>query len=140
MKIYEILQNLNLVEEKGISRERIESEQYRLYAAQRALIPTGYARFLEKSNGIQTDTLSLFGIRDDESGLIRDIYDNNTLNGTQDQSDKIFLGDNFFEYLVYDWQQKCYLVINKKNENEQKFFPLFEHAVLYFLRKYIEKA
>ena len=125
MKIYEILQNLNLVEEKGISRERIESEQYRLYAAQRALIPTGYARFLEKSNGIQTDTLSLF---------------DNTLNGTQDQSDKIFLGDNFFEYLVYDWQQKCYLVINKKNENEQKFFPLFEHAVLYFLRKYIEKA
>lgn len=140
MTMTELLLNVGLTRKNGVSKERIEEEQTRLYQANRALIPIGYARFLEVSNGVQTDALSLFGIEKESDESVRDIYENNTLQGTDTSSDRIFLGDNFREYLVYDWQKKCYAVIDKQVVNSEKFFPFFEHAMLYFLREYIEKV
>ena len=100
MTMTELLLNVGLTRKNGVSKERIEEEQTRLYQANRALIPIGYARFLEVSNGVQTDALSLFGIEKESDESVRDIYENNTLQGTDTSSDRIFLGNNFREYLV----------------------------------------
>ncbi|MBP5399895.1 MAG: YrhA family protein [Alphaproteobacteria bacterium] len=140
MNIVEVMLKLGLAEPNGADKEQIEACQQKLYHAKRALIPLGYTHFLQKSNGVQTDTLSLFGIQNEQSGFVRDIFEVNTIAGTTDDSDQIFLGDNFKEYLAYSWAEKCYLVMDKKTLNIAKKFPLFDHAMVYFLRDYIEKA
>ena len=139
MNTVEVMLKLGLAEADGLDKRQIEDYQQKLYHAKRALIPLGYARFLQQANGVQTDTLALFGIQNEQKSLVRDIFEANTVAGTTDDTNQIFLGDNFKEYLAYSWQDKCYLIIDKNTLNVAKKFPLFDYAMVYFLRDYIEQ-
>ncbi len=135
MNIFDLLRNKGLIESYGVSFNEIEQYQKKLYNAGVANIPLDYAKFLTKINGIQTDTLSLFGIGQKNS-FVRGIFEENSIAGTTSR-DELFLGDNFTEYLIYDWQKKSYLIIDKITHKQLKIFPFLQDTLEYFLREYL---
>jgi hypothetical protein len=135
MKIYDLMIQNNLAEYGGVSHEEIEEYQRKLYKAGIAVLPMAYTGFLMLCNGVQTDTLSLFGISK-KGSFVRDIYQENSIAGSAN-ADEIFLGDNFSEYLSYDWAIKSFAIVNKDNREKIKIFPFWEQALEYFLREYI---
>lgn len=124
---------------EGIEKSLIEAYQHKLYDNGIAVLPVSYIHFLEKINGVQTDSLSLFGITDEKSNTVADIYSRNSIAGIPKQKDRVFLGDNFCEYLCYSWYNKCYQIIDKESGEIVKQFSVFETAMLFFLREYLHK-
>ena len=135
MKIYDLMIQNNLVEYDGVTHEETEEYQRKLYNAGIAVMPMAYTGFLGFTNGIQTDTLSLFGIGKEDS-FVRDIYEVNSVAGAKNDNE-IFLGDNFAEYLFYNWSMKSFVIVDKANREKVKTFPFWEQALEYFLREYI---
>lgn len=135
MNLIDLLNKSGLLQFEGITRQQIEEYQYDLYAAGLANIPLSYTVLLESTNGVQTDTLSLFGIGLPHS-IVRDIRGANSVG--EPQNKKIFLGDNFLEYLIYDWTEKAYIIIKKDNPSDRKIFNLLEEGLPYFLREYLK--
>jgi hypothetical protein len=135
MKIYDLMLQNNLVEPAGVTHEETEEYQRKLYNAGIAVMPMAYTGFLNFTNGVQTPTLSLFGIAK-ENNFVRDIYEVNSVAGTAN-ADEIFLGDNFTEYLFYNWPSKSFVIINKAGRDQVKTFPFWEPALEYFLREYV---
>ena len=140
MSIFELLQKAGLVDNEGVDKNKIEEYQRRLWQNKMPNIPLSYANFLAEVNGIQTSDLALFGIADENSGFVQDIYERNSVSGIPQNNDVIMLGDNFNEYLCYDWQQKSYLIINKKSKEIIKNIAFFEIAMLFFLREYLPET
>ena len=135
MKIYDLMIQNNLVEYDGVTHEETEEYQHKLYNAGIAVMPMAYTGFLGFTNGIQTDTLSLFGIGKEDS-FVRDIYEVNSVAGAKNDNE-IFLGDNFAEYLFYNWSKKSFVIVDKTHREKVKTFPFWEQALEYFLREYI---
>lgn len=135
MNLIDLLKENGLIEYEGLSFTKIEDYQKKLFKAGMANIPFEYAAFLNRVNGIQTDTLSLFGIKTDSS-FIRDIYAENSM-GNAIQNDEIFLGDNSEEYLFYRWPAKSFIVMNKKDHNKISSFVFLEPALRHFLRLFL---
>lgn len=94
--------------------------------------------FLGFTNGIQTDTLSLFGIGKPNS-FVHDIFEINSVSGAINE-DEIFLGDNSEEYLFYNWTMKSFVIVNKADKGKTKLFPFWDQALEYFLREYISET
>lgn len=136
MTLFELIQQAGLAQQEGISSQQIDAYQRRLFQAGLANIPLSYVHLLEKMNGIQTDTLALFGIGLSKS-FVRDIAEVNSVGGVV-QNERIFLGDNFNEYLIYDWSLKSYVVIAKDSSSDKRIFSLLEEALPYFLRDYLK--
>ena len=67
---------------------------------------------------------------------MRDIYEVNSVAGAKNDNE-IFLGDNFAEYLFYNWSMKSFVIVDKTNREKVKTFPFWEQALEYFLREYI---
>lgn len=134
MNLIELFKQRGFAEYEGAPAKEVEDYQKKLYAAGAANIPFEYAAFLSKINGVETDTLSLFGIQTNGS-FVRDIYGENTMGGAV-QNDEIFLGDNGEEYLFYSWPEKSFVVMNKQNRQEISVFAFLEPALKYFLRSY----
>ena len=135
MEIYDLMFQNNLIEYDGITLAEAEEYQRKLYKAGMAVLPMAYTGFLGVTNGVQTDTLSLFGIGKHGS-FVRDIYEVNSVSGAINK-DEIFLGDNFKEYLYYSWPMKSFVIIDKAVPEKAKFFPFWNKALEYFLREYI---
>ncbi|MBR1915939.1 MAG: hypothetical protein IJ830_05855 [Alphaproteobacteria bacterium] len=135
MDLIELFRQRGFAEYEGISAREVEDYQKKLYQNGVANIPFEYAAFLSKINGVETDTLSLFGIRTNGS-FVRDIYSENTT-GNAVQNDEIFLGDNSEEYLFYSWPEKSFIVMNKQNREKFLAFAFLEPALKYFLRAYL---
>lgn len=125
---------------QGADKETIKLCQKKLFDNGCANIPLSYAHFLEKVNGANVMGLSLFGITDEKTDDVCDIYNRNNIAGTKKQKDVLFLGDNFNEYLCYSWKQKSYLIQNKIYQQMVKRFELFEPALLFFMRDYIQES
>lgn len=138
MKIYDLILQNNLIEYEGVSHEETEEYQRKLYKAGMAVIPMAYTGFLGFTNGIQTDTLSLFGIGKPDS-FVRDIYEINSVSGTMNENE-IFLGDNSMECLYYSWPQKSFVIMDKNEHEKTKLFPFWEQVLEYFLREYINNT
>ena len=138
MKIYDLMIQHNLIEYDGVSHEETEEYQHKLYKAGMAVIPMEYTGFLGFTNGIQTDTLSLFGIGKPNS-FVRDIFEINSVSGAINE-DEIFLGDNSEEYLFYNWTMKSFVIVNKADKGKTKLFPFWDQALEYFLREYISET
>lgn len=134
MKIYDLMIQNHLAEYKGVTHEETEEYQRRLYKAGAAVMPAAYTGFLCFTDGVQTDTLSLFGIKKPGS-FVRDIYEVNTVSGAVNE-DEIFLGDNSAEYLYYDWRIKSFVIKDKADREKVKVFPFWDKALEYFLREY----
>lgn len=139
MTIFELLKQNGLMQNEGIDKTGLLEYQKKLYNAGKATIPLSYGRFLQQCNGIQTDTLSLFGANPSKDSFVQDIFERNDAAGLVKQNDKIFLGDNCSEYLCYTWSQKSYNIIDKETLREKLRFPHMEYAFQFFLRDYIKQ-
>ena len=135
MKIYDLMIQNNLVEYDGVTHEETEEYQRKLYNSGIAVMPMAYTGFLSFTNGVQTDTLSLFGIGKEDS-FVRDIYEVNSVAGAKNDNE-IFLGDNFAEYLFYNWSMKSFVIVDKANREKVKTFSFWDQTLEYFLREYI---
>ena len=140
MTIFELLKQNGLMQNEGIGKTDLLEYQKKLYNAGKATIPLSYGRFLQECNGIQTDTLALFGANPSRDSFVQDIFERNDAAGLIKQNDKIFLGDNFSEYLCYTWSQKSYNIIDKETLREKLKFPYMEQALQFFLRDYIKQG
>lgn len=140
MSVVDILQKAGLDDNEGVEPSIVEEYQRRLWQNKLPNIPLGYANFLQHINGVQTSDLALFGIAGENSGFVQDIYERNLVAGVPENNKVIFLGDNFNEYLCYDWQQKSYLIINKLTKEVIKNIAFFEIAVVFFLREYLSES
>ena len=134
MNIFELMRKNGMGEYGGVSRQEIDVYQRELYKEGVANIPLDYARFLMEINGVQTDMVALFGLKR-QGSFVRDIMEENSIAGSKSKND-LFLGDNFKEYLVYEWNKKSYTVINKTDATDKKYFAFLEEALFYFLQEY----
>ena len=124
------------MQQSGVDQTALLEYQKKLYNAGKATIPLSYMRFLKHCNGIQTDTLALFGVNPDHETIVEDIFERNSNNVSDD---KIFLGDNFNEYLTYTWSEKNYHVLDKASGEEIAAFPYMEQAMQFFVRDHLQQ-
>ena len=134
MTLFEFLEQNGLLQNNGIDKMQILEYQKKLYNAGKSMLPVSYVRFLEGCNGIQTDSLSLFGVNSNHETVIEDVFERNKDNQNKD---RIFLGDNFNEHLVYTWSEKEYSVLDKKSGKEIDRFSYIEDAFPFFLRDHL---
>ena len=139
MNIVDKLKQLNIQGNKGIDFAVIDQYQRDLAHRNIPVMPLSYVRFLEKANGITKDGLFLFGIKTDTNDFVEDILQKNSVEGVFQNRDLIFLGDNSKEYFCYDWDQKCYLIMDKEVSSKIVAFSIFEKALVEFLKNYMKE-
>lgn len=131
--IEEMRQSDSLILSSGAKQSSIETCQKKLCALGAAPIPLSYVDFLRKINGIYGQEISIFGV--DTKQPYEDIYDKNSLAGGTSKN-KIFLGLSFTEYLIYDWYEKSYVIIDKKTNKIVFHSTFLEPSLACFLKKY----
>lgn len=117
----------------GVNSGIVQSYQKMLNQNKILPIPFSYAKFLERINGIYGNGVSVFGVNPVEP--FEDIFKKNILGG-KSLKDLIFLGESLTDFLCYDWNEKSYVIMERKDREVRYKNAILYNALLAFLKEY----
>lgn len=119
---------------KQLTREEIKSYQVKLSKAGVGMIPLDYEQFLMRSNGFYTDSVSLFGICDDNT--VEDMLVRNTEKRIKKTGDMIFLGYGVTNYLTYNSSENSYNLLDQNTGEVVGKSPFVEPIIKHLTQAY----
>lgn len=96
-------------------------------------LPQAYAEFLKECNGFQGEGCCLYGIYP-EQGNFNDIVNANRGSGDFSNKTRIILGENEFDYLIYDKAKEEYQIVDKNDKEVLEEYNDLEEAIIHILK------
>ena len=97
-------------------------------------LPEEFIEFLKNFNGLSADDAKILGIHP-TSGFYKDIIEFNDTAILHDSADKIILGYDDFDYMVYNQSTKTYQMLEKLNNDLTDETPNLEEAIRYIIKR-----
>lgn len=117
---------------KGLDAAAFIAYQKSLHANGFSAVPTGYAEFLRRFNGMIFRGAYLFGMNP-LGDFFLDILKENILFRLNDPQ-MLFLGYNEYDMLAYHPQTQCYQIIDKEDQEVLHSYPDAAQAIKHLLK------
>lgn len=98
-----------------------------------APIPDDYSLFIKYINGIYSDAIQVYGVSPETNKGFKDLLLKNEELDRADKYKVLVIGQNIFDWLVYDWEQKEYQTRDLSDGFVIERFPDIKTAFGYFL-------
>ena len=132
-KLIEVIENSDYIE-TGAPQNAAKARIYGkgMVEAGFADLPEEYIKFCSHFNGVWTDGTQVYAI-DPEEGFLEDVLAKNDdwIYATSQQ--QLVLGENDFDFLVYDAEEEVYFMLDKDYGKLGRRFEELEQAVAVLL-------
>ncbi len=117
----------------GVSSEDLIFAQKALTKFGIGAMPADFVKILHHVNSLNLEGCRLFGVIPEPLNFM-DIVNVNVVQKLPDAGDKIILGDNEFDSLVYVHSKQCYQIIDKSDNEVLEEYKSIEPAIYDILK------